>query len=91
MPQELKDRIQRAAKIERRVTSDWVRLVLEDAAEEVLAKQAERNAALPEAETQPLAPQILPMVADAKTSSLSTPAHGARPVKYPAGRTRKKA
>lgn len=92
MPEELKDRIKQAAKIKRRITSDWVRLVLEDASNEVLAKHAARTTALPTpAETHPEAPNHLSMVADAKTSSPSTPAHGVRPLKYPAGRTRKKA
>jgi len=91
MPQELKDRIQQAAKIKRRVTSDFVRIVLEDAANKVLAQHLERTTALPKAETQPEAPHILPMVAEVKTLSHSTHAATARPVKYPAGRTRKKA
>jgi metal-responsive CopG/Arc/MetJ family transcriptional regulator len=58
---------------------------------EAQAKESERTTALPKAETQPEAPHILPMVAEVKTLSHSTHAATARPVKYPAGRTRKKA
>ena len=84
MPQELKDRVQTAAKLERRITSDWVRIVLEDTADAVIAKHA--------AELEKPAPAPLMMVADepGETSCPSTPATGAPPVKYQGGRRSRK-
>lgn len=75
MPHDLKQRIKSAAKLERRVMSDWVRITLEDAAREVIARH--NRAELKVAEDSV-----------GNESSHSIPAAGAA-VKYPQGRTRK--
>lgn len=56
---------------------------------EAQAKESERTTALLKPETHPEAPAHLSMVADAKTSSLSTPAPTV-PTKYPVRKSRKK-